>query len=380
MARETRVRSVAIGLLVLMAAVIAAAQDAIDPSKGKGEADDPTLWYDIRLLGVEGQGWKDTDEPLDRLPAKAKGVVRDAVWDLGRDSSGLCVRFVTDATKIQARWTVRSSRLSMPHMAATGVSGLDLYAKTDDGRWRWLAVGQPKEFPTNSAVLVNGLPTGKREYLLYLPLYNSTKSVEIGIPREKMIAKGAPRVDSKKPIVFYGTSITQGGCASRPGMVHTSIVGRWLDYPIINLGFSGNGRMEPEMATLLAELDPAVYVLDCLPNMNAREVETRVEPFVHTLRAAHPNTPILLVEDRNYTNGFLVASQRKHNDENHVALHAAYERLKAAGVGGLSYLPGEKLLADDDGEDTVDGSHPTDLGFFHQATAFAAALKPLLAN
>ena len=132
------------------------------------------------------------------------------------------------------------------------------------------------------------------------------------------------------------------------------------------------------MAQLLAELDPSVYILDCLPNMTAKEVEGRVEPFVRRLRM-HPKTPILLVEDRTYSNAFLVESQRKRNTESRAALRAAYAASRASGVGGLSYLSGDKLLGDD-GEDTVDGSHPTDLGFNRMATAFAAALKPLLSD
>ena len=163
--------------------------------------------------------------------------------------------------------------------------------------------GSPSASPWPSgpipATLASGLPEGRREYLLYMPLYNGVSSVEIGIPADRTIARPAPRAeDRRKPIVFYGTSITQGGCASRPGMVHTAILGRRLDRPVINLGFSGNGVMEPEIATLLAELDPAVYVLDCLPNMTAAQVEQRVEPFVRTLRKAHPSTPIVLAEDR----------------------------------------------------------------------------------
>ena len=92
------------------------------------------------------------------------------------------------------------------------------------------------------------------EFMLYLPLYNGVKSVEIGVPRDASFAAAAPRpAERSKPIVFYGTSITQGGCASRPGMVHTAIVGRRFDRPVINLGFSGNGRMEPELAELIAD-------------------------------------------------------------------------------------------------------------------------------
>src|SRR5205085_2015483 len=148
---------------------------------------------------------------------------------------------------------------------------------------------------------------GQREFLLYLPLYNGVSSVEIGIAKGSTLAKGPARPpERQKPIVFYGTSITQGGCASRPGMVHTAILGRRLDRPVINLGFSGSGRMEPAMATLLAELDPAVYVLDCLPNMSAAEVAERMEPFVRTLRKAHPRTPIVMAEDRLYTTGTIL--------------------------------------------------------------------------
>src|SRR5262249_29415705 len=153
-----------------------------------------------------------------------------------------------------------------------------------------------------------------REYLLYLPLYNGVKSVEVGVPKGAALTKASPRpADHAKPLVFYGTSITQGGCASRPGMVHTAILGRRLERPVINLGFSGNGRMEREMAELLAELAPAVYVLDCLPNMDAALVAQRVEPFVRTLRKARPDTPILLVEDRSYTTAFLLDGPKQRN-------------------------------------------------------------------
>ncbi|GAB4151551.1 MAG: SGNH/GDSL hydrolase family protein [Planctomycetaceae bacterium] len=334
-------------------------------------------WYDIRQLGVEGQGWKETKSPYDRLPAKAEKLVRPPVWSLSRHSAGLCVRFESDATTIYARWTLTSNRLAMPHMPATGVSGLDLYVKTEKGQWRWLAVGRPTR-QTNSVTLVSGIPAGRREYLLYLPLYNGVSSVELGLPQNKSLYRAKPRDKQKrKPILFYGTSITQGGCASRTGMVHTAILGRRLNRPVINLGFSGNGRMEPEMARLYAELDPAVYVLDCLPNMDGKMVSQRVVPFVKILRKARPHTPILLVEDRSYANSFLVASRRKRNEENRKALRHAYETLKKAGDKNLHYLEGEHLLGSD-GEGTVDSSHPTDLGFVRQADAFEKALRPIL--
>lgn len=338
---------------------------------------DTNLWFDIRQLGVEGQGWRETKAPFDRLPADAESIVRPSVWNLGRHSAGLHVRFVTDATALSARWAVLNTNLAMPHMAGTGVSGLDLYVKTDSGQWRWLAVARPTQ-RTNSMTLVSGLSPGKREFLLYLPLYNATSFVEIGIPKTSFLSRaGSWGRGERKPILFYGTSILHGACASRPGMVHSAILGRRLNYPHINLGFSGNGKMEPEIAQLLAELDPSVYVLDCLPNMNATEVADRVEPFVRVLRAARPRTPIVLVEDRTYADSFLVTGKRERNETSRVALKAAYSRLKSEGVKNLHYLPGANLLGDD-GEGTVDSSHPNDLGFMRQADAFAKILRPLL--
>jgi hypothetical protein len=351
------------------------------PATAAGQSTDSApkvSWHDIRDLGVEGKGWADTNDVYDRLPARAEGLVRQPVWSLSHDSAGMCVRFVTDANEIQARWALRSKGLAMPHMPATGVSGLDLYVKVD-GQWKWLAVGRPTKFPVNSVTLVKGIPAGTREYFLYLPLYNGVSWVEIGVPEGSVFRKAPPYPQDRKPIVFYGTSITQGGCASRTGMVHTALVGRRFGYPVINLGFSGNGCMEPEMADLFAELDPSVYVLDCLPNMNGKMVAERVAPFVKRLRQAHPNTPILLVEDRTYSNAFLIASRRQSNTDNRRELRRAYAGLKAEGVENLYYLPGERLLRDDlDNLATVDGSHPTDLGFMRQTDAFCEALKPIL--
>ena len=171
--------------------------------------------------------------------------------------------------------------------------------------------------------------------------------------------------------MIYGTSITQGGCASRPGMAFPAIVGRQLDAPVINLGFSGSGQMEPAMAELLAELDPSAYVLDCLWNMSPELVSTRIEPFVKTLRAAHPDTPIVLAEDCSVRN---VCPTEKGR-----ILRSIHQRLTAEGVKNLHFLSNQGMLGDDT-EGTVDGCHPNDLGMMRQAEVFAKALSPLLAK
>jgi lysophospholipase L1-like esterase len=364
--------------LLAIAPPLLAAGPAIDPGTSKVDPATGVHWYDVRALGIEGQGWTDTKAPFDRLPAKAEKTARPPVWGLSRNSTGLCVRFVTDATAIHARWTVTSKNLAMPHMPATGVSGLDLYVKTDKGKWQWVANGRPTA-ETTTQQLAGGLTAGEKEYLLYFPLYNGVSSVEIGLPKGTTLKKADPRPAEKRaPIVFYGTSITQGGCASRPGMVHTAILGRRFDRPVINLGFSGNGTLDPDIAELLGELDAAVFVLDCLPNLNPAQVAERTEPFVKALRKARPTTPILLVEDRTYANAPALPALAKRNADSRAACKKAFDALAAAGDKNLHYLTGDKLIGDD-GEGTVDGSHPTDLGFMRQADAFADALVPLLA-
>ena len=178
------------------------------------------------------------------------------------------------------------------------------------------------------------------------------------------------------PLVFYGTSLTQGGCASRPGMAHPAILGRWLERPVLNLGFSGNGRMEPALAELLAELDPAAYVLECLPNLTPEEAEARVEPFVAHLRAARPATPIVLVESITYQNAYLVTALREKVERQNRHLRGLYERL-APGDPRLFYIPGAPLLGEDC-EGTVDGVHATDLGFMRIAEGMVEGLRQAL--
>jgi len=213
--------------------------------------------------------------------------------------------------------------------------------------------------------------------MIYLPLRNGVTSLEIGVTKGSTIAPGPARAARSKALVFYGTSITHGISASRPGMTHVAMLGRTFNREVINLGFSGNGRMEPEVTKFVAELDPAVFVLDCLPNMTAKDINERAETCVKTLRTAHPKTPILLVEDRNYADNFLNPSRRERNETNHAAMKAVYAKLERDKVPHLHYLKADHLLGDD-GEATIDGSHPTDLGFMRQAAEFQKALRKML--
>ncbi len=339
-------------------------------------AQDKTEWRDVTDWGVEGRGWADQERKrwFDRFPAKAEGKVTQAVWNLSRHSAGMMVRFKTDATTIRAKWKLLSARLGMPHMPPSGVSGLDLYGRDSKGQWRWAAATKPNR-QDMEATLLSGIAPGMREYALYLPLYNGTDSLEIGVPKGAKFESLAPR--KAKPLVFYGTSITHGACASRPGLAYPAILGRRLEMPVINIGFSGNGRMHKEVGDLMVEVDAACYVIDCLPNLQPAAVTERCVPLVKQLRKARPNTPIVLVEDRRYANSWLLPAKSEFHDDNQAALRRAYKELKAAGVKKLHYLAGDLLLGDDT-EGTTDGSHPNDLGFFRQANAFEPVLRQAL--
>jgi hypothetical protein len=253
------------------------------------------------------------------------------------------------------------------------VSGVDLYARDGQGRWRWVQVSRPAAKVVNTQ-LIAGLAPGEREYALYLPLYNGVEFVRIGVAPNSRFAGLAPR---PAPIVFYGTSITHGACASRPGMVHTAILGRKLDRPVVNLGFSGNGKMDLAVAEYLVRLDAAAYVIDCLPNMQPAEVAAKCAPLVKRLRESKPKTPIVLVEDRRFTNSWITPAKEKFHDDNHAALKAAYEGLLRDGVTGLHYIPGDKLYGDDT-EGATDASHASDLGFLRQAEIFEPVLRKAL--
>lgn len=361
---------------LISTSLVAQSKTAKAPAKPQGPTIPATTqWHDVTTWGVDGRGWTDQQRLrwFDRLPAKAEKTVTRAVWGLSRDSAGMMVRFKTDAKEIYCRYDLLKASLALAGMPATGVSGLDLYARDTKGHWRWVACPKPGAQHVET-VMISGLAPGEHEFAAYLPLYNGIEKLEIGVPAGATFAGLAPR---EKPIVFYGTSITHGANASRPGMVHTAILGRRLDRPVINLGFSGNGRMDAAVGDLINELDAAAIVIDCLPNMQPADVTAKCVPLVKQLRAKHATTPIILVEDRRYTNSWITPAKAKFHDDNHAALKAAYEKLKAENVANLHYIGGDALYGTD-AEGANDASHATDLGFMRQADIFEPVLRAAL--
>jgi len=367
----------------------AAGEKALSPGKFLS-ADGTTVWWDGSLVPLEGKGFQDVKRFYDRMPARLEKdtSVRRGVWSQCYNSSGECFRFrLKGATKFKVRWSLIYSGLSMGHMPATGVSGLDLYLRNKKtGEWRFFQNARPSKQEGNVAEFW----TYGNDAMVYLPLYNGPSKVEFGVPPEATFEPLGPRESGvTKPVVFYGTSITHGGCCSRPGLSFPALVCRRLNAPLVNLGFSGNGRMELSMADYLGEIDASCYVLDCLWNMESvfptkddddlraagvsnkvQLVTARFEPFVRRLRQLRPDTPIVLAEQCD-----VFSSKPSPHD---VVIRGVYDKLKAEGWKGLNYVSKEKMYTGDY-EGTVDGCHPNDWGMFSLAEAFTPVVREALA-
>lgn len=335
-----------------------------------------TAWYDAEAWPVENKAWSDTERYFARIPARARERVTPNVWNLSQHSAGELVRFRTNAASISVKYKLFSASLAMPHMPATGVSGLDLYARDADGVYKWVACTQPKAQEATDG-LISGLDGAMRDYVLYLPLYNGVDHLEIGVPEGAEFHAVAPRTE--RPILYYGTSIAHGGCCSRPGNAFSAMLSRRLDLPVINLGFSGSARMEPELAELFAELDPCLYVFDASPNMQPELIDERGVKFVQIIRDKHPETPILLVEDRCFSNSWILPAKADFHKRNHEALRRVYDHFIAAGDKNIYYLSAENLIGEKtDFDSTMDGSHLNDLGMYRMTDSLEAAIRPIL--
>lgn len=323
---------------------------------------------------VHGRGFASND--YGRLPGSARGTVRDAVWNLACNSAGLYLRFTTDSPEITVRYTVAGGH-AMPHMPATGVSGVDLYNGRGERCWGSYSFGNPivytyRELPDTTS--------DGTDYTLYLPLYNTVRELQIGVRADSEFAFEAADTTfaERLPVVIYGTSIAQGACASRPGMAWSNILQRKLGLPVVNLGFSGNGRLEPEVIDYVASIPAALYVVDCMPNMYVPEdsVCTLVLNAVRQFRRLRPQTPILLVEHPGYANRFTNATKRHEDERADRAQRRAFETLRREGVKGLYYLSRKELGMPRDG--MVDYIHPSDFGMEAYAEAYRHAIRRIL--
>lgn len=333
------------------------------------------VWTDAAQLPLYGKAAEDTYSRYSRLPASMQQECRPPVWRLGLNSAGLYLRFRSASPTLWVRWESLNSHV-MNHMSATGSRGVDLYVK-QDGKWRFLAAGKPElKKALSERKLMSNMEPKMREYMLYLSLYDGVTKLEIG--SEEGCPVLPPELESpraERPVVMYGTSITQGGCVSRPGMLYTSIMSRNLDREFINLGFSGNALLDMEIARLMASVPhPSLFVLAFSENASAEQITERGPAFFRILRDAHPDVPIVFVQSVRYAYSLLDQKEAAKRQAKMDALQGLYQSLKRAGEKRILYADPGGSAAFQDAEASVDGCHLTDLG----TQRFAEALLPVL--
>jgi lysophospholipase L1-like esterase len=336
-----------------------------------------TVYHKASEFPLLGKITNETETRYERLPAYLKDKVsRPAIWSLGKNTSGLIIRFNSNSTSISAKWEVLED-VKMNHFTETGIKGLDLYA-WEDNKWQFVNTARPTGKETEQVIIAT-MTAKDREFMLFLPLYDGLTSLSIGVDSLSNISEPQSKIlETENPIVVYGTSITQGGCATRPGMSYTNILTRWMNREFINLGFSGNGQLDYEIAEVMAKRkDTGLFILDFIPNVTEDKIKDRTKNFINIIRKENPNTPILLVESIIFPHAVFSTEVANILSVKNKALHAEYKEMKKAGDNNLYYLNSDNLM-NKDGEGTVDGIHLTDLGFQYFAKTLQKEINCIL--
>ncbi|MBQ8409169.1 MAG: hypothetical protein IJY39_09940 [Clostridia bacterium] len=309
-----------------------------------------------------------------RMPLDIAEKTSPAVYNLAKRTAGGRVRFVTDSPYVAIK-TVQPPAGVMPHMPLTGHAGFDLYIGEGKNSAYCRSFVPPATLQTGNGYesVLDLTPQqlgdgGLHSFTINFPLYHDVYELYVGLKEGSVIQK-APDYTVKTPMVYYGSSITQGGCASRPGTCYQGWLSRWFDADYINLGFSGSAKGEDEIADYVASLSMSAFIYDY--DYNSPTYETLVdthEKMLRKVREAHPEVPIICASRPRFP---LNPEETARRD----LIAANVEKLKAEGDRLISFIPGKELLAFGGTEGTVDYCHPTDLGFYSMALRFAEELE-----
>ena len=341
---------------------------------------DGIVWFDAQekpfnLVGFE---WIEQDSVYRRLPINPDWEITKHVDGLSNHTAGGQVRFSTNSKKILVKVEL-AGRSNMYHMPATGQSGFDLYVR-DYGVQRYIRTTRFAHDSVNYQYELYKSDESKfHNFTLNFPLYNGVKSLQIGI-EQGSILQAPPAFSFNGKIVIYGTSITQGGCVTRPGMAYSNILSRKLDAQFINLGFSGNGKGEPALANLINQItDVSFIILDYEANAG-KTIKNSLDPFIEILREKHPETPILIMSKIKYASYYKGSPNNKLYYELRDFQQNLVDERVAAGDENIYFLDGSKVLGDDYYECAVDGVHPSDLGSDRIANALLTKIQDILSK
>lgn len=341
----------------------------------------PLQYVDAQELRIINKGWENTLRKYTRIPATLKDSVNPTLWERAQCSSGIAVRFATDSRRVGVKYQLLWNT-HMLHMADTGLKGTDLYILEGDSVWRHVNTNRPnadKETKICEKIYVENLDPGMKEFMIYMPLYDGVEDLWVAIDSGATITPGNKDIiRHDKKIVAYGTSILQGGCASRSGMAATNIISRELNCEVVNIGISGEGKMDYCMARAMAEIpDADVFLIDPIPNCTEMMCDTLTYDFINILRKARPEVPIVMVEGPIYPYARYDSFFRNYLPRKNAAFRRNYEKLIAENPNNLYYVDCINLDGvEDDG--TVDGIHLTDLGFKYYSQKLIPVLRPLI--
>lgn len=329
---------------------------------------------------LSGFPWFHQDGVYRRMPVQPKYELPPAVNQLANSTAGGQIAFATDSPRLAIRVEL-AGKPNMYHMPATGQCGFDVYLGEPGDQQYYCTVTTPDDSKSSYEFVLYDIPQAElRHVTLNFPLYQGVNEVSIGIEPGRSIMAPLPYRSGKKVIV-YGTSVTQGGCASRPGMACSNILSRRIPLEFMNMGFSGNGKGEPEVARVVSEIaDPALLVLEYEGNVrNVDQMRRTLPEFIRIYREAHPETPILVISRFKYARERFepaLSQRRLHMKQVELETVDLYRR---QGDNNIHFLDGEALLGTDNYyECTVDGAHPTDLGFLRMADALTPVFRELL--
>ena len=346
-------------------------------------------WHDASEGGfhIFGQGWPQlSQKKFQRLPITEKSKLNNvALWNASQLSAGLYVRFRTDATSIRVRFTLTKQAVQHYNISSFGQSGVDLYARSDDGKtFHWLGnhlnygFGTPATANFRNIVPQNMEGNKECEYMLYMPNFNGVSKLEVGV-NEGASFQYIEVPEDDEPIVVYGSSAVQGSSASRPGNSWANMLGRELDAQIVNMGFADNAKLDEGIFKVMADLKPRVFIIDAMPDMKTMPqlIKERVVAGVKILQAM-TNRPVLLVESPGAPDRLIRPGQDELHTKANEQLREAYDQLTQDGYTNLFYMTQEELGLNE--EDFLDGINPSDLGMKHYAAAYAKKLAYIEEN
>lgn len=349
--------------------------DRIDPYMAIPETDESGITFHspfespFRLAGSAFQ--KQMFHRFRRIPFEP--FVSDRVDTLAWNTSGLQLQFKSDSKRVVVKAKLSSGNL-MNHMPQTGSSGFDLYVG-GPGSWRLIQASRYELHATDfTAELFTRKEPGMREFLINFPLYNGVEELWIGLEENCTILPPSPW-SCDKPAVVYGTSITQGGCASHPGGSWTNILSRRHNAEFYNFGFSGNAKGEPAIAEILASIpEPRCFILDYEANAGNAGMKNTLKNFLDILRSKYPEVPIMLISLAPFSRAMVAFGAGDDGDlvcpsnrESRDFQRAEVERRQAAGDRNIQFVNGMELLGTDWDECMMDGRHFNDLGFYRFA-------------